>query len=132
MNSEDKMLKFKKFALNEAKTIKVSFHSAAAKAKWMKKQSIDPKEIISQTKNMLELPASMKQYVQPKDHDEIYSMSMKEEVELGEAFKKGDSVTVKNARKYDSIAKPEVSGIVIGMNRSKVMVKSRHRTKDKQ
>ena len=117
------MLKFKKFALNEAKTIKVSFHSAAAKAKWMKKQSVDPKEIISQTKSMLELPASMKQYVQPKDHDEIYSMSIKEESVLGEAFKKGDSVTVKNARKYDALSKPEVSGTVIGMNGNKVMVK---------
>ena len=44
-------------------------------------------------------------------------------VELGEAFKKGDSVTVKNARKYDSLSKPEVSGTVIGMIGSKVMVK---------
>jgi hypothetical protein len=55
------------------------------------------------------------------------SVSMKEEtlesVELGEAFKKGDSVTVKNARKYDSLSKPEVSGTVIGMIGSKVMVK---------
>jgi len=46
----------------------------------------------------------------------------KESVELGEAFKKGDSVTVKNARKYDSLAKPTVSGKVIGMNGLKVMV----------
>ena len=46
-----------------------------------------------------------------------------ESVELDEAFKKGDSVTVKNARKYDSLSKPEVSGTVIGMIGSKVMVK---------
>ena len=46
-----------------------------------------------------------------------------ESVRLGEAFKKGDSVTVKNARKYDSLSKPEVSGTVIGMIGSKVMVK---------
>ena len=42
---------------------------------------------------------------------------------LDEAFKKGDSVTVKNARKYDALSKPEVSGTVIGMLGSKVMVK---------
>jgi len=54
--------------------------------------------------------------VDPKD-------LVKESVELDEAFKKGDSVTVKNARKYDSLSKPEVSGTVIGMIGSKVMVK---------
>jgi hypothetical protein len=48
---------------------------------------------------------------------------VKEESELDEAFKKGDSVTVKNARKYDALSKPEVSGTVIGMIGSKVMVK---------
>jgi len=45
-----------------------------------------------------------------------------ESVELDEAFKKGDSVTVKNARKYDSMAEPTVSGKVIGMHGSKVKV----------
>lgn len=43
--------------------------------------------------------------------------------ELEEAFKAGDAVTVKNANKYDSLAKATVSGTVIGMNKSEVMVK---------
>jgi hypothetical protein len=41
---------------------------------------------------------------------------------IAEAYKKGDSVAVKNARKYDSAAKQTVSGKVIGMSGSKVMV----------
>ena len=48
---------------------------------------------------------------------------VKESVELDEALKKGDSVIVRNARKYDALAKPPVSGTVIGMIGSKVMVK---------
>ena len=48
---------------------------------------------------------------------------IKEEVNLIEGFKKGDKVTVKNAKSYDSLAKPEVSGVVGGMNGDKVMVK---------
>lgn len=51
------------------------------------------------------------------------NIGLDESVELGEAFKKGDSVTVKNARKYDSLAKPQVSGTVIGKMGSKIMVK---------
>ena len=40
-----------------------------------------------------------------------------------ENVKKGDSVKIINAKKYDALSKPEVSGIVIGMLGSKVMVK---------
>ena len=40
-----------------------------------------------------------------------------------ENVKKGDSVKIINAKKYDALSKPEVSGIVIGMIGSKVMVK---------
>lgn len=49
---------------------------------------------------------------------------MKEEVELEEAkrFNKGDSVKIKNVRKYDALAKDD-EGTVIGMMGSKVMVK---------
>jgi hypothetical protein len=55
--------------------------------------------------------------VDPKD-------LVKESVELDEAnVKKGDSVKIINAKKYDALSKPEVSGIVIGMLGSKVMVK---------
>lgn len=51
-------------------------------------------------------------------------LAVKESVnELEEAFKAGDVVTVKNANKYDSLAKATVSGTVIGMNKSEVMVK---------
>lgn len=46
----------------------------------------------------------------------------KEEVDLDEAFKKGDSVKITNARRYDALSKPTVSGTVIGMQGSKVMV----------
>lgn len=52
-----------------------------------------------------------------------YLEKFKESVELEEAFNKGDSVTVNNARKYDSLSKPQVSGTVIGKMGSKVMVK---------
>jgi hypothetical protein len=49
---------------------------------------------------------------------------MSESAELDEAnVKKGDAVKIINAKKYDALSKPEVSGIVIGMLGSKVMVK---------
>ena len=59
---------------NEEKTIKISFNDAAAKKKWMKKQSVSPKEVIKQTSTFVELPASMKQYAKAEDHDEIYQV----------------------------------------------------------
>jgi hypothetical protein len=46
---------------------------------------------------------------------EMYRTGMKEEVKLDEEFKKGDSVKVKNARRYDALAKPVVSGTVMGL-----------------
>lgn len=48
---------------------------------------------------------------------------IKEDVELDEAkFNKGDSVKIKNVRKYDALAKDD-KGTVIGMMSGKVMVK---------
>ena len=70
-----KKVKKEEVDLDEEKNITVSFHSAAAKRKWLKKQGISPKEIIKQSLNQVELPASMKQYAQKKDHDEIYSVT---------------------------------------------------------
>ena len=60
--------------MKEEKTIKVSFNDGAAKKKWMKKQSVSPKEVINQTSASVELPASMKQYAKAEDHDEIYQV----------------------------------------------------------
>ena len=42
---------------------------------------------------------------------------------LSEAYKKGDKVTVKNAKKYDAFSKPEVSGVVMGVTKDGVQVK---------
>lgn len=42
---------------------------------------------------------------------------------LTEAFKKGDSVTIKNAKSYDAMMKDTVQGTVIGAMGGKVMVK---------
>ena len=42
---------------------------------------------------------------------------------LSEAYKKGDKVTVKNAKKYDAFSKPEVTGVVMGISKDGVQVK---------
>ena len=42
---------------------------------------------------------------------------------LSEAYKKGDKVTVKNAKKYDAFSKPEVSGVVMGVTKDGIQVK---------
>lgn len=49
--------------------------------------------------------------------------SFKEYVTMNEAFKKGDSVTIKNAKSYDAMMKDTAEGTVIGTMGSKVMVK---------
>ena len=58
-----------------------------------------------------------------KKHYGMKYVVVKESIEIEEGFKKGDKVTVKNAKSYDALAKPEVSGVVGGMNGDKVMVK---------
>ena len=55
--------------------------------------------------------------------DGTFSSLKKESVELDEGFKKGDKVTVKNAKSYNSLAKNITTGVVGGMNGDKVMVK---------
>ena len=42
---------------------------------------------------------------------------------LSEAYKKGDKVTIKNAKKYDAFSKPEVTGVVMGISKDGVQVK---------
>lgn len=69
----DRMVK-ESVELEEGKTIKISFHDAAAKKKWMKKQSISPKEIVDQSSTHIEVPANMKQYADADKHDEIYQV----------------------------------------------------------
>lgn len=49
--------------------------------------------------------------------------SFKDYVTMNEAFKKGDSVTIKNAKSYDAMMKDTAEGTVIGTMGSKVMVK---------
>ena len=57
-----------------------------------------------------------------KAAQEIKAISSKNE-SLEEGFKKGDSVKIKNAKSYDSLAKDEVMGTVTGMDGDKVKVK---------
>ena len=47
----------------------------------------------------------------------------KEKQEMNEAFKRGDSVTIKNAKSYDAMMKDTAEGTVIGAMGGKVMVK---------
>lgn len=66
-------------SVNEAKNIKVTFHSTAAKNRWMRKQKLKPndKEVVSQDKSSLVLTPDMKDYVSKKSHgDLIYQVDM--------------------------------------------------------
>jgi hypothetical protein len=62
-----------------------------------------------------------KEWAKKNNHNTVYVM---ESVDLDEAkLKVGDNVTVKNAKKYDSLSAPTVKGKVISMKGNKAQVK---------
>jgi hypothetical protein len=87
-----------------------------------------PVKMFSNADEAKEYAKRMRAALSPGERNN-YGMSyivkkVNESVDLDEAnVKKGDSVKIINAKKYDALSKPEVSGIVIGMLGSKVMVK---------
>ena len=76
----------KDLAMKES--VKISFHSKGAKTKWMKKQGVASKEIINQTPTSIELPSRWKDLSKKKDHDEIFSVSISESVQINEVQQK--------------------------------------------
>jgi len=96
-------------SVNEAKNIKVTFHSTAAKNRWMRKQKLKPndKEVVSQDKSSLVLTPDMKDYVSKKSHgDLIYQVDMvNEAVKRGKRY--GDwAVTQYEPVQYDDYGAP--------------------------
>jgi hypothetical protein len=110
--------------VNEAKNIKVTFRSIAAKNKWMKMQSLKPtdREVVRQEKSSLVLTPDMKDYVSKKNHaDLIYQVDMVNEANAISGGKIHKFITGKNLI-YKGKKYPDIEFELLGIDNSNQLV----------